>query len=899
MSSDALEQKQETLRRDIRLLGDLLGQIIREQNGDAGFDLVEDVRKTAIARRNGDSDAAERLIKIITETNLMQKRMLTKAFSSYMQLTNIAEDLHRIRTLRRREQRRGLSESTRRAVEELAESGITTSQMAELISKIRVRLVLTAHPSEAKRQEVLIKLHDIADMLAALEHEDLILPREKDRLVDDITRRIEQLWQIRPTRANRATVADEVEFGVYFFTSVIMKIVAELYDELEDCLNEHFEDHDWSDLPPVLQFASWIGGDRDGNPNVTPEVTLQTMETLRAAVRDDYLHDIAYIRDRLTQSLDEVEASAELIASYPEATGWEGRYAGEIYRQVMDIIYKRLKNDGYKTGDDLLMALRQVASSLRENRSEHSAGGTLATLIRKVQLFGLHLVPLDIREDSRLHNAAVDEIFNHYGIVDKFSELPEDVKQTLLTREIANPRPLFPVESPFSEATNRIIATWRMIAEAHHRYGAAVINTYIASMSQQPSDVLTMLLFAKEVGVAEKIDIVPLFETVDDLKAAPHVMLTLFKNPEYNRHLQKHQTQQGLLKQQVMIGYSDSNKDGGYISSNWNLYKAQEVLSSTCSDNGVVLELFHGRGGSIGRGGGPTNRAILSQPPESMAGEIKITEQGEVIAYRYSNEGIAWRHLGQVMHAVMKSLGAPSSNHILPEWRSAMDTMDDSSRETYRTFVYEKEGFLTYWQQATPINELADMPIGSRPAKRKKGGFDAIRAIPWVFSWMQSRAIIPSWYGVGYALKSFCDSAEGNIELLQQMYTDWLFFRTLIDNVELDVAKADMQIAAMYAELVEDETLRNNIFGNLKAEHERAYEYIGLVTRQQKLLDHTPHIQNSIERRNPYVDPLNFIQVALLRELRALSPEDEQYKPVLSEVLATVNGIAAGMKNTG
>jgi phosphoenolpyruvate carboxylase len=770
--------------------------------------------------------------------------------------------------------------------------------MRDLLEKIRVRLVLTAHPSEAKRQEVLIKLRDIADMLVPFDQRD-ILPREQQRILDDILRRIEQLWQTHPTRASRATVADEAQFGLYFITQVIMRVVVDIYDEIQANLDILYPHEDWSDLPPLLQFASWMGGDRDGNPNVTPEVTLQTMETLRTAARRVYLEDIAYVRDRLTQSIEDNSGSQALIARWEHLGHADNAYSGEIYRQAMDAIYAQLEADGYTRGDDLLDDLRLVARSLQRNGSAHSAGGTLGWLIRKVKLFGLHLVPLDIREDARLHTQALTEIFNHYGLADDYGSLPERDKQELLTREIASPRPLFPLEPEFSETTNMIITTWRMIGKAHRRYGASVIDSVIASMSQYPSDVLAMLLFAREVGVNGQVDIVPLFETVDDLNHAPDVMSILFDNPEYNRHLQSRKTTAGLLRQQVMIGYSDSNKDGGYIASNWSLYTAQQTLAETCQARNISLELFHGRGGSIGRGGGPTNRAILSQPPDSMQGEIKITEQGEVIAYRYSNLAIAWRHLNQVMNAMLTAVGSPPKTQIQPEWETAMNALADAGRDAYRNLVYETDGFLTYWQQATPINELASMPIGSRPAKRKKGGFDSIRAIPWVFSWMQSRAIIPSWFGVGHALETFCQRNPDGLHTLRTMYQNWSFFQALIENVELDVAKADMGIAELYAELVEDNNLREAIFTRMKDEHRRAYDYIREITGETRVLDRMPVIQVSIERRNPYVDPLNFIQVELLRELRAIAPDTPEHQAALREVLATVNGIAAGMKTTG
>lgn len=498
-----------------------------------------------------------------------------------------------------------------------------------------------------------------------------------------------------------------------------------------------------------------------------------------------------------------------------------------------------------------------------------------------------------------MHATALNELLAQYGIASYFANLSEDEKITILAREIGNPRPLFPVQPHFSDETNRVIATWRMVAQAHRQYSPAVINCFIASMSQNASDILTMLLFAKEVGVADDLDLVPLFETVDDLQHAPQVMQTLFTTPVYHAHLKKRRTPDGQLRQQVMIGYSDSNKDGGYIASHWNLYTAQEALAEICGNHQVAVEFFHGRGGSIGRGGGPTNQAIRSQPAHALHGEIKITEQGEVIAYRYSNNAIGYRHLSHVMHAVLVALGNQSNHLIRPEWREAMTYLSEQGQYAYRTFVYETEGFYEYWQQATPINELASMPIGSRPARRKAGGLETVRAIPWVFSWMQSRAIIPSWYGVGYALATYCDTHPNGLETLQAMYREWAFFTNLMENMELDVVKADMGIAELYADLVKDSDLRRKIFAQIKSEHARAWEFIIKVTGQSEPLAKMPVILRSIARRNPYVDPLNFLQVELLKQLRQTAPDTDEYRQLLRETLATVNGIAAGMKTTG
>lgn len=880
------------LSRDIKLLGNLLGLIIQEQHGQAAFQLVENVRKTAKARRNNIPDAAEKLEKLIHDTSLEEKQILTKAFANYFQLTNIAEDQQRIRVLREREKSTGLSESIDSAISDLVEDGAAADDIRAILNQLRLRLVLTAHPSEAKRKEVLIKLRAITQMMKRLERENL-LPRELDELETRLAAEIEELWQTRPIRATQTTVADEVDFGLYFITSVIMDSAVDIYDALQSSLEKHFPNEDWTLLPPVLRYASWIGGDRDGNPNVTNKATLETLHTLREAARHTYLSDVAILREHLTQSAEYVT-----IEGLSHSLG--SRYSDEPFRGAMDVVWQNLSADRYATGTDLLNDLEIIRDHLLEYGATRVAHTELRRLIRKVRIFGLHLTPLEIREDAELYATTVHELFKHYGICDDYLNTDEGTKQELLTQEIKNSRPLFPIRTETLDVTTqRIIKLWRMVGDAHEQYGAVVIDTSIASMSKQPSDVLTMLLFATEVGVADTMQIVPLFETIDDLKNAPEVMKTLFDNPVYRKHLEVRADERGL-HQQIMIGYSDSSKDGGYLASNWNLYQAQQKLTEACAEKGVLLELFHGRGGSIGRGGGPTNRAIRSQPPSSLKGGIKITEQGEVIAYRYSNEDIAYRHLHQVMNAAILSLGQEDDHHIKPEWADIMQMLSEVGRESYRNFVYEKDGFLTYWHAASPIDELSQLRISSRPAKRKsKGGFAAMRAIPWVFSWMQSRAIIPSWFGIGTALQAVCDEKDNGLELLQDMYGNWSFFHTIIDNAQLDVAKADMGIAEIYSRLVDDEAIREEIFNWIKSEHELTYRKICEVTEQAQLLENMSAIQVSIERRNPYVDPLNFIQVDLLRQLRQLAPDDENYQVILEAVLATINGVAAGMKTTG
>jgi phosphoenolpyruvate carboxylase len=877
---------------DIRMLGKLLGVVIREQHGTPAFDLVEQVRADAKARRSGDTEAETKLANTINQLDLPSLKVLIKAFSNYFQLINIAEDEQRIRTLRERERQSSLAESIDNAITQLMQEGLDSAAVRKLLDNLCVRLVITAHPSEAKRKEVLVKLRHIAHMLSRYTMPDL-LPREKAELDSALIEEIEELWHTRPTRAAKATVADEVDFGVYFLTTTIMDMVVDIYEEVQRALTNHFPFEDWQQLPNFLRFASWIGGDRDGNPNVTADITLETFATMRNAARQVYLKELAFLRDHLTQRNDEVGLSPALRERFGIAEG-SGRHGGEDYRDVMDAIYHKLDADHYRTSDELLDDVQLVANSLSSHNSQRVANGTLQRFIRKIRLFGLHLVPLDVREDARLHAACVSELFRHYGICEDFQALAESEKQALLSRELASRRPLFPVEPEFSDTTNRIIATWRMIRKAHRSHGKQAIDSVIASMCTAPSDILIMLLFAREVAVDSDVDLVPLFETIDDLRAAPDIIKTLLQHEAYRLYLQKRQQ-----RQQIMLGYSDSNKDGGYLASNWNLYTAQRALSAVCREAGIEMELFHGRGGSIGRGGGPTNRAILSQPAQTLDGRLKITEQGEVIAYRYGNEAIGQRHLQQVLHAAFIAYGAPSKAEIHPEWLAAMDGLSELGRVAYRQYVYETAGFGEYWQQATPIHELAQLPIGSRPAKRKAGGFSEVRAIPWMFSWMQSRAIIPSWFGVGTALESFITNHSDGLTLLQTMYEQWSFFQNLIDNCQLDVAKADMGIARLYASLVTDVQLRESIFQQMEAEHALAHQMICQVTRQSDLLEKSPVMKRSIERRNPYVDPLNFIQVALLRTLRVLTPNSPEYQRVLDEVLTTINGIAAGMKTTG
>jgi len=883
------DNRGQNLSNDVRWLAGLLGEVVSEQHGPEALALVEKIRNLAKSRRRNDPIADAELKAAIEALDLDQKRILIKAFSNYFQLINIAEDQERIRILENRERAGLLDDSIEAAVQILKEHGYAATAVADLLQRVCIRLVLTAHPSEAKRKEILVKLRNIAGIMARRDRETL-LPREWTALEESLRAEIEAMWQTRTVRRTKTTVAAEVDFGLYFMSNVIMDLVIDIRDELRTALRKHYPESTWDDLPDLLGYASWIGGDRDGNPNVTADVTLQTLETHRDTARTVYLRELTRLRDEMTQSTDEVPVSADLFSAVTPTT----LHPGEVYRQKLVEIHARLEKNGYLDGEALLADLQLLDRSLRENKSQHFAQSVLNRLLEKVRIFGLHINPLDIREDAQRHATAMKEVFErYYPDLGDYTKLTEADKQRVLTREIGNSRPLFPMEPNFGEITNEVIATWRMIASAHRSYGKRVIDTVIASMSQNPSDTLTMLLLAHEVGVDKDVDLVPLFETIDDLHRAPQILTTLFANDAYRTHLEARG-----MRQQVMIGYSDSNKDGGYLASNWGLYNAQQVVAKVCAEHGILLELFHGRGGSIGRGGGPANRAILSQPASSFSGRIKMTEQGEVIAYRYSNASIARRHLHQVINATLRETGAPPEDALPQRYLDAMEVMATAGQQAYRAFVYETPGFLDYWQSATPIDELGSLAISSRPARRRQGGFAGLRAIPWVFSWTQSRAIIPSWYGVGTAFEGYA-ARPGGLDTLCEMYAKWIFFKSLIENLQMDIAKADMGIAEQYASLVGSSETRDRIYHQMAAEHERSRSMVCKITGQAELLDNYPVMQKSITRRNPYVDPLNFIQVSLLRQIRAMTSEDEAYPAALSAALSTVNGIAAGMKTTG
>ncbi|MXX25414.1 MAG: phosphoenolpyruvate carboxylase [Caldilineaceae bacterium SB0668_bin_21] len=954
-SEPARRDADRQLRRTVRQLGNVLGETIVEQEGQAIFDLVEELRALTRAQRQGDRDAGAQIEQLTSDlvSDFDSTLGVLKAFTTYFQLVNLAEEQQRVRVIRQRtaeaeETDRHMPETIAAAVTRLRKGGTPASEVGRLLDEMLIKPVFTAHPTEAKRRTILLKLLDLTRLLRELDI-NVLLPSEERDNWNQIREIVVSLWQSDVNRDRRPDVLDEVREGLYFFDTTLFDLLPEIYGELGHAIEREFpegilgeDDEAGSDrLPTFLRYGSWIGGDRDGNPFVTQDVTEdalrqqkeQALELYRRTVVGMYGHlSVANTRGAFSQAFLE-SLAGDLESAPPSDKARLERFSLEPYRQKMILIYRRLgatlaqnreawqaqRPDpwAYSNADEFIADLELIQESLRENRGGRLAEGRFARLVQQARIFGFHLASMDIRQHSERHFEAVAELVNRYYRAQDpdfdYLALSEDERTRLLVEEIESPRPLT-ARLLYSNDTNETVALFRLIRQAHERIAQQAIGAYIISMTTSVSHVLEVLLLAKDAGLFGRIDITPLFETIDDLVRAPDVMRALFESPIYRKHLAQRDN-----CQEIMIGYSDSNKDGGYLRSSWSLYQAQERLAQICSAYDVKLILFHGRGGSIGRGGGPANRAILAQPPGSVQGRIKLTEQGEVISARYSNRAIAKRHLEQLVNAVLiascgshhdvlsDSSGSENFLHSVSEdWVRILEATSELSERKYRALV-EKPAFLSYFHEATPIEQLAQMNIGSRPAKRRQtSDISDLRAIPWVFAWTQSRVNLPGWYGLGTGLQA--ESAH-RMGVLREMYHNWPFFRTVIDRAQLSMRRADMQIASLYASLAADAT-RTAIFGEIMEEFRRTERIILEITGQAALLDNEPWLQRSINLRNPYVDPLNYIQVALLSKQRTggeqqlndgqAGRDGTKEDPRLRQaILLSINGIAAGLQATG
>ena len=912
------------------MLGNALGDVLREQGGEALFETVEQIRSlTKEARSRTGQDAAEaELDRLFAGMDFPTALPVLKAFTTYFQLVNLAEQKEVARINRRRAYEAGARprpESVRDAVRSLREAGVTADEIRDLVQSLSIQLVFTAHPTESKRRSVQEKLHRLSDYLGALEQPWLSLS-DQQRLEADVAAETEILWQTDEVRQRRLSVLDEARNILFYFGETLFDVTPRLYADLDKALSENYPGETF-DIPNFLEYGSWVGGDRDGNPTITLAHTAEVLRLHQELALSKFIPAVRTLSDRLSQSRHYVTVSEELEASLagdaerlPQvAAAAAGRSPTEPYRRKCEYVWERLRRtrdgeDGaYDSAKDFLADLELIQRSLEQNHGRYAARRALAPLLRQARLFGFHLARLDVREHKDKYLSALAAVLNDQGT--DWQALSETDKIALLEREIVGRRPLLPAVLGYDEETNKTLGLFRLVAEKRESLEPEAFGSFILSMASDVSDVLAVLLLAKEARLADlrpdsdgeggwsRVDVVPLFETIEDLENAPRVLDTLLSNATYRRNITLRGSQQ-----EVMVGYSDSNKDGGYLTANWKLYVAQAELAAVARRHGVALRLFHGRGGAVGRGGGPANKAILAQPPGSVRGRLKITEQGEVIAARYFDQEVAYRNLEQIVHAVLlASVERSESGETPSEWAEALDAMSETAERTYRALVYDDPQFVRFFQEATPVGELAQLNIGSRPPKRTASDrIQDLRAIPWVFSWMQSRYTLPGWYGLGTALSGYADQSPVHLARLQEMYRRWPFFMTTLDNAQMSLAKADMDIAARYAALVADQDMAQRIYGTIRAEYDRAASILGLVMGQASLLDNSPVLQKSIRLRNPYVDPLSYLQIELLKRLRALPPSEgeddalrQQRRDLRAAVLLSINGVAAGMKNTG
>ncbi|ADU31920.1 phosphoenolpyruvate carboxylase [Evansella cellulosilytica] len=917
------EDKNSLLRNDVKKLGNILGEILVHHGGISLFNKVEEIREmTKDLRKNYNEEAYNKLKEKINSLEAPTRQNVIRAFSIYFHLVNIAEQNHRIR--RRRQYQ--LEEdhvvqpvSIESAVLSMKEHNYDRDVIQKVLNDLSIELIITAHPTEAAKRTILEIQKRISDILKQFDN-PILTKREKLSLEESLFNEVTALWQTDELRHRKPTVIDEVKNGLYYFDETLFDVLPEIHQELEDQLDSYFPNSEWK-VPNFLHFGSWIGGDRDGNPNVTPEITWETLRLQRKLALKKYKQAIVDLMRKFSQSTSRVTISEDLISSVEDEEriflkkGETWPVDSEIYRRKFAIMQKRIKyvgqstEIGYSHAEELLDDLKMIHKSAQNHQSSHHKLKSLEKLMRQVELFGFHLATLDIRNHSGEHESAIAEILKSVNITDDYSALPEDEKINILNDVLQDPRPVMLFHGDYSRETQEVIKVFQMIKEAHEEFGSRSIQVYLVSMTQSASDLLEVLVLAKEAGiyrlhadgyVESGLHVAPLLETIDDLVAGAEIMKQLFQMDVYRNHLEERGNHQ-----EIMLGYSDGSKDGGTLTANWKLFKAQQEIHDMAKEFNVRLKFFHGRGGSLGRGGGPLNRSILSQPVETLGDGVKITEQGEVLSSRYLLQDIAYRNLEQASSALLeasaKVAGSNDHDHFREKsWELAMEDISKVSLEKYQSLVFGDQDFLTYFKQTTPLRELAALNIGSRPMKRKGSErFEDLRAIPWVFAWTQCRQNLPAWYAAGSGLQAFVSKEKENLSLLQTMYQQWPFFEVTINNLQMALLKADLTTAKEYINLIEDKAIGDRIFGNITEEYHRTREVLLQITGNNELLDHTPNIQESFHRRNPYVDPLNFLQVDLIQKMRSLDEEDPQMEELLTEVLLTISGVAAGLLNTG
>jgi len=889
------------LRAEIRLLGQLLGETLREHEGQALYELEESIRAQTKALRQAYDPAREvELVSQLEQVELKDAARLVRAFATYFQLVNLAELERQARAAAE-----GASEDLEALVTRCALADVPAERVASVLDRLEVRPVLTAHPTEAVRRSILDRQDRIGEELAHLRTP--LSDREAEMVRRRLAIDVQILWHTDEVRAVRPRVLDEVGNVLFYLERVFSEAVPDVLVDLSEALRDAYP---LVPLPPrpLIRLGSWVGGDQDGNPNVDATVLAETLrlqrrhflflyrDRVRALARDlSQSERLTAVNDTLRES---IRADERRFPDYA-ATLAPGT-AEEPYRRKLSFVWRRLGATlddgsegglGYGSADELMADLDLLDASLRAHQGEAVADGDLLRLRRQVQAFGLIGARLDVRQHRQVIRAAVDEIVSRLGAA-------TDWRRT----GILTPPPVALDPQRWSPETGNLLATMQAMAEAQ-RTAAGSADALIISMTEDPDDLRAALFLAGLAGLhvldgdppTSQVDVVPLFERLADLEAAPAHVEALFTDPVYARQLD---ARGGI--QEVMLGYSDSNKEVGYLCAAWALFGAHESLASLAARHRRTMRVFHGRGGTVGRGGGPTHEAILAQPPNARDPQIKITEQGEVIHRKYARLETARQNLALVLGAVMEAALLPDARRDpRPEWRHAMTSLAHSSRARYQALVVDDPGFQAYFEQASPIAEIAQLNTGSRPVSR--GGslrVEELSAIPWVFAWMQNRHLLPAWYGVGAAFGDFTRRPDG-LDRLRAMYEGWAFFRSLVDNLQMVLVKADMRIARVYAGLVQDAGERQRLFGVIEAEFRQTESLVLQITQQQGMLERQPQLLASLRLRDPYLDPMSYLQVRLLRELRSFPAGDPRRTPYLEGVLRTINGIAAGLQNTG
>jgi phosphoenolpyruvate carboxylase len=872
------------LREDVRMLGELVGQTVALQEGRLRYDLVERVRLLSKAARHGDADAWTELRRVLADVTPQDALVVARAFAHFLSLANIAEQYHRIRR-RRAWLRKPLGAPQPGSLDEafprFLAAGIPATQLRQTVCDLRIELVLTAHPTEINRRTLLHKHNRVAELLAVLDRSDLT-PGEVREGLDDLRREISTLWHTDEVLRHRPTPVDEARGGLLVFEQTLWNTVPRYARVLDAALAGHTGEGLPLDAAPI-RFGSWMGGDRDGNPNVTPAVTQEVCMVARWMAADLYHREI-----------DQLRAELSMVGCSPELRQRVGEVE-EPYRALLRVVRERLEAtlkwaaasfvvsvpapaDAYLDIDDLREPLLLMWRSLHETGLEVAARGRLLDILRRIACFGLTLVHLDVRQEADRHTRTLDAITCELGL-GSYAAWSEDERVAFLRRELTSRRPLVPRGLQATPEVQEVLDTMVVLAQVPRDS----LGAYVISMARSASDVLAVELLQREAGVDPPLRVVPLFETLSDLQGAGASVQSLLDHGGYGERAG------GQLE--VMIGYSDSAKDAGRLAAAWALYQAQEEIVQVCEARGVALTLFHGRGGSVGRGGGPTHVAIRSQPPGTVRGTLRVTEQGEMIQSKFGLPGIALRNLELYTTAVVEATLVPPAP-CRPEWRELMDRLSERSLQVYRGVVREEPRFLAYFRAVTPEAELSRLNIGSRPARRQKaGGIETLRAIPWIFAWTQTRLMLPAWLGVGEALAEAL--AGPDRERLLDMAQHWAFFRMSLAMVEMVLAKTSPTIAARYDELLANPELAG-LGRELRDRHDRTVEALVATLGQKALLEDNPVLARSVQVRNPYVDPLNLLQAELLLRVR------KQTDPTLDDALmVTIKGIAAGMRNTG